>query len=52
MKGGEEIAFEGSIARAEEVGVKPEQIAGVVRFLCEDGSGVVSGAHVPVYGRA
>ena len=32
--------------------VTPEQIAGVVRFLCEDGSSVVSGAHVPVYGRA
>ena len=32
--------------------VAPAQIAGVVRFLCEDGSGVVSGAHVPVYGRA
>ena len=32
--------------------VTPEQIADVVRFLCEDGSGVVSGAHVPVYGRA
>jgi NAD(P)-dependent dehydrogenase (short-subunit alcohol dehydrogenase family) len=32
--------------------VAPEQIAGVVRFLCEDGSGLVSGAHVPVYGRA
>jgi NAD(P)-dependent dehydrogenase (short-subunit alcohol dehydrogenase family) len=32
--------------------VSPEQIAEVVRFLCEDGSGVVSGAHVPVYGRS
>jgi NAD(P)-dependent dehydrogenase (short-subunit alcohol dehydrogenase family) len=32
--------------------VRPEQIAEVVRFLCEQGSAVVSGAHVPVYGRA
>jgi len=32
--------------------VAPEQIAAVVRFLCEDGSGIASGAHVPVYGRA
>ena len=32
--------------------VAPAQIASIVRFLCEDGSGVVSGAHVPVYGRA
>jgi len=32
--------------------VAPEQVASVVRWLCEDGSGVVSGAHVPVYGRA
>jgi NAD(P)-dependent dehydrogenase (short-subunit alcohol dehydrogenase family) len=32
--------------------VSPEQIASVVRFLCEDGADVVSGAHIPVYGRA
>ena len=32
--------------------VAPAQIAAVVRFLCEDGSGVVGGAHLPVYGRA
>ncbi len=32
--------------------VRPEQIADVVRFLCEDGSAPISGAHVPVYGRA
>jgi NAD(P)-dependent dehydrogenase (short-subunit alcohol dehydrogenase family) len=32
--------------------VAPAQIAAVVHFLCEDGSGSVGGAHVPVYGRA
>jgi NAD(P)-dependent dehydrogenase (short-subunit alcohol dehydrogenase family) len=32
--------------------VTPAQIAAVVRFLCEDGSAVISGAHVPVYGKA
>ena len=32
--------------------VAPAQIASTVRFLCEGGSDVVGGAHVPVYGRA
>lgn len=32
--------------------VAPDDIADVVRYLCSDGSTVVSGAHVPVYGRA
>lgn len=32
--------------------VAPEQIAEVVQFLCADGSAVISGGHVPVYGRA
>jgi NAD(P)-dependent dehydrogenase (short-subunit alcohol dehydrogenase family) len=32
--------------------VTPAQIARVILFLCADDSGVVSGAHLPVYGRA
>ena len=32
--------------------VKPEQIAGVVCFLCGDDATVISGGHIPVYGRA
>lgn len=32
--------------------VTPTEIARVVLFLCSESSGVVSGAHVPVYGRA
>jgi NAD(P)-dependent dehydrogenase (short-subunit alcohol dehydrogenase family) len=32
--------------------VTPAQIAKVILFLCTDDSGVVSGAHLPVYGRA
>lgn len=32
--------------------VQPAEIADVIHFLCAPESGVVSGAHVPVYGRA
>jgi len=32
--------------------VSGDQIADVIAFLCSDASGVTSGAHIPVYGRA
>jgi NAD(P)-dependent dehydrogenase (short-subunit alcohol dehydrogenase family) len=32
--------------------VRPEQIARVIRFLCSEDSAPISGAHIPVYGRA
>ena len=32
--------------------VAPARIARVIRFLVEDGSDAVSGAHIPVYGSA
>jgi NAD(P)-dependent dehydrogenase (short-subunit alcohol dehydrogenase family) len=32
--------------------VTPAEIARVILFLCGDNSGVISGAHLPVYGRA
>jgi NAD(P)-dependent dehydrogenase (short-subunit alcohol dehydrogenase family) len=35
-----------------ETWVKPAEIAAVIRFLCDDASGVTSGAHIPVYGAA
>ncbi len=32
--------------------VRPEQIAAAVLFLCGPGADAISGAHLPVYGRA
>jgi NAD(P)-dependent dehydrogenase (short-subunit alcohol dehydrogenase family) len=32
--------------------VRPEQIAGVIRFLASEESGIISGAAIPVYGQA
>jgi NAD(P)-dependent dehydrogenase (short-subunit alcohol dehydrogenase family) len=32
--------------------VAPEQIAGVIRFLCSDDASAISGGHLPVYGQA
>jgi NAD(P)-dependent dehydrogenase (short-subunit alcohol dehydrogenase family) len=32
--------------------VRPEQIGAVIRFLASDESGIISGAAIPVYGRA
>ncbi|MDQ6604399.1 MAG: SDR family oxidoreductase, partial [Chloroflexota bacterium] len=32
--------------------VRPEQIGTVIRFLASEESGIISGAAIPVYGRA
>jgi NAD(P)-dependent dehydrogenase (short-subunit alcohol dehydrogenase family) len=32
--------------------VKPEEIGGVIRFLASGESSIISGAAIPVYGRA
>jgi len=32
--------------------VRPEQISAVIRFLASDESAIISGAAIPVYGRA
>jgi NAD(P)-dependent dehydrogenase (short-subunit alcohol dehydrogenase family) len=32
--------------------VKPEEIAPLISFLCSPGARAISGAHIPIYGRA